>query len=340
MSRLPSPLPWKRNYRKLPPAIEAELAKLAPGALCLVGCEKVVDAAVLAAGTYQHLCLAGVADLPVELRQLLPSPNVGPVSHANAIPEERPLRDRPKYAKLLRGKAPSWRGLGTHRTTFRREVWQRELVPPAMTRIGYRLVPATDGAAPATVRFQVQEVLDPAKPDFGDQLLRCVNLLQENVGQVGLWAVDASAAGALGIGTEDFGWSPLDEASTEAVLARIAQRSAGRGAEVFRLMRERFDCIRKLAPRRILHSTRGFVGYFLIDYCDHLAVFENLEVDNALYVVRANAAELGLLDRPALFARVGEDLERIPHTRGWQQRLDNIVRLARDDQSPRAGEML
>jgi hypothetical protein len=57
-------------------------------------------------------------------------------------------------------------------------------------------------------------------------------------------------------------------------------------------------------------------------------------------VVRADAKTLGRMTRQELFARVGEDVERIVHTKDWMQRLDNIVRLARDDQSPRAGEMI
>lgn len=336
-----SPLPWKKTFRKLPPVIENALVQLAPGALCAVGCTKVLTEAELAAGTYQHLCIGARTDLSPELQVLLPSPNVGPTSHANAVPEERPLKDRPKYAKLMHGRAPSWSGERTHPTRFRREVWQRELVPPALSLLGFRAVPEAPGAAAGVAaHFQVQEPLDPADPEFRDKLLRCVNLLQENVGAVGVHPVDHAAAQAWRCRADDFGWSPLDEAATDALLARIAQRSAGRGAEVFRLMRERFDCLRKLEPRRILHSTRGFVGYFLIDFCDNLAVFENLEVDHALYVVRADAAALGRMNRKELFARVGEDVERIVHTKDWMQRLDNIVRLARDDQSPREGEMI
>ncbi len=335
-----SPLPWKKTFRKLPPVLEAALARLAPGALCAVGCAKLITEAELAAGAYRHLCLGTTADLSPELQVLLPSPNVGPTSHANAIPEERPLKDRPKYAKLLHGRAPSWNGERLHRTTFHREVWQRELLPPAMALLGFRVLPERGGAAGVAVHFQVQEALDPADPGFRDKLLRCVILLQENVGAVGVHSIDHAEGEAWRGLSEDFGWRPLDEAATEAVLARIAQRSAGRGGEVFRLMRERFDCIRKLEPRRILHSTRGFVGYFLVDYCDNLAVFENLEVDNALYVVRADANALGRMSRKELFARVGEDVERIVHTKDWMQQLDNIVRLARDDQSPREGEMI
>ncbi|MBK8479166.1 MAG: hypothetical protein IPL39_23655 [Opitutaceae bacterium] len=335
-----SPLPWKKTFRKLPPLIEGGLAKLAPGALCAVGCTKLITEAELAAGAYRHLCLETVADLATELRVLLPSPNVGAVSHANAVPEEQARKDLPKYAKLMHGRAPSWNGERLHRTRFHREVWQRELLPPALSLLGFRRLPDHGTEAGFAVHFQVQEALDPSHPEFRDTLLRCVNLLQENVGAVGVHSLNHAEADAWRGLSEDFGWSPLDEAATEAVLARIAQRSAGRGGGEFRLMRERFDCIRKLEPRRILHSTRGFVGYFLIDYCDNLAVFENLEVDNALYVIRADANALGRMSRKELFARVGEDVERIVHTKDWMQQLDNIVRLARDDQSPREGEMI
>ena len=333
-------LPWKKTFRKLPPVIENALGQLAPGASCVVGCTKVLTEAELAAGLYQHLCIGAMADLSPELQVLLPSPNVGPASHANAIPEERPLKDRPKYAKLMHGRAPSWNGERLHRTTFHREVWQRVLIPPALALLGFRALAEPSAEGGVAVQFEVQEALDSADPEFRDKLLRCVNLLQENVGAVGVHPLDPAAAGAVRSRSEDLGWVPLDEAATEAVLARIAQRSAGQGGEVFRLMRERFHCIRKLEPRRILHSARGFVGYFLIDYCDNLAVFENLEVDNALYVVRADANSLRGMTRNELFARVGEDVERIVHTKDWMQQLDNIVRLARDDQNPREGEMI
>jgi hypothetical protein len=196
MSRY-SPLPWKKTFRKLPSVIEDALAQLAPGTRCVVGCAKVLTAAEIAAGTYQHLCIATMADLSPELQVLLPSPNVGPTSHANAIPEERPLKDRPKYAKLMHGRAPSWNGERTHPTRFHREVWQRELLPPAMALLGFRVITERAAAAGPTVQFQVQEPLDPADPEFRDKLLRCVNLLQENVGEVGVHSLDHAAADAL-----------------------------------------------------------------------------------------------------------------------------------------------
>jgi hypothetical protein len=60
-------------------------------------------------------------------------------------------------------------------------------------------------------------------------------------------------------------------------------------------------------------------------------VFENLEMDNAMYVVRGEWREVSKLTRSDLRMRYASNIERIIHSKGWQQRLTRLVGEARGE---------
>lgn len=52
------------------------------------------------------------------------------------------------------------------------------------------------------------------------------------------------------------------------------RRLGGKQSERARRVQDRLSFIRSLQPTRIFHSTRGFVGYIVVEFCDKMTVFK------------------------------------------------------------------
>ncbi len=340
MPRSYSGLPWKRSFRKLPPEIEAALVRCSIQTECVVGCAKLVTNDEIAAGEYQHLCIDSLEELRSEFDSFVPSPNVGPASYANAIPIERVDKTHGKQTRLVPGRAPTKGRFSFHPTMCRRQVWRRVFCAPAMSHIAFKRVDDGSSAGQARIYFQIQEPVKTADADCRANVLRCINLLQENVGKIGLSPIDQAEAESIRRLSEDIGWEVLPENERASAIARLVRRLPLGQGDRARQIEDRFEAIVSLGPKKILHGTRGFIGYFAVEFCDAFTIYENLEVDHAMYVLRSGAQELSRLTRSELRTRLGSDLERIVHSKGWRDRLERLVKQARGDQSPNKGDMI
>jgi len=206
-----------------------------------------------------------------------------------------------------------------------------------MSHIAFKRQPEGSNGKGVPVFFQILEVINTSDRKA---ILRCINLLQENVGRIDLHTVKEAEAESIRRLSEDMGWQVLPDNQHGAVIGRVLRRLGSSQKGSARRIQDRFNFILTLEPHRILHSTRGFVGYFVIEFCDGFTVFENLEIDHAMYVVRGRAEELSRLTRTALHARLGQDVERLVHSKGWEERLRKLVKKVRGDQSPNPDEML
>lgn len=341
MSQTYSSLPWGKNFRTLPAVIEAGLTSINEENF-VVGCEKRVTAAEIAAGSYAHLKLTAESKVGDAWTSLIPSPNVGRTSHRNASVLEEPVKTQGKERKRIEGRAPDWKGGGLHTIHYWRDVWPRRLIVPAMSHLAFRRVGEQTDEDTFVLRFQIQEVLHKAAPDFRDEILRCVNLLQENVGTVGLLTLDAAGSNEVRNAAENIGWEVLPNAGVEETLRTVVQKfgEAGEKNSVLRRKaQERLDLINRLGPQRLLQGSAGFAGYFAAVFTDDLMVFENLELDHALYVIRGDWQELSRLTRTELRVKFADHIERIVHTTGWEDRLTRLVKQARGETTDPQAEL-
>lgn len=326
-----SRLPWKKSFQKLPPLVEASLAKFSNQDF-VVACSKVITTKELEAGIYRHLYLETLEDIPTAMEWLIPSPNVGPASFYNATPVEKPNKNLPKVRKRFRGRAPNGKNWGFHATTFERDVWHQQLIVPSMRRISFQRIPDATPSKSAMVRFQVQEVFNRSDPDCLKHLLRCLNLLQENVGKAELFPANAAEAEFIRRTSEEIGWEIIPDSKRDEALGTLARKLGKRRPELVQKAQNRFDLILSLEPKRILQSTRGFVGYFAVEFTPNLTIFENLELDHAMYVIRQGSHEFSKLTRTELREKLGTTVERVIHSKGWEARLTRIVKAARGEQ--------
>lgn len=333
-----SKLPWKKTFRSLPQNIEARLREIPGGTPCVVCCTKRIKESELGTGTYMPPTFNDASEIPTKFESLIPSPNVGPTSFKNATLVELPNKRGGKVRRMFYGRAPTWGRLGQkHRIQQYRLVWPRTILPPAMSHIACKRIDAPAGQGVA-VHFRILEVIDSSNRK---EILRCINLLQENVGLYDLQPIDAAEAEGIHSLSEDLGWDVLSTDPVEDALPTLIRRLGGKKSQDARRVQDRLTFIRSLNPSRVFHSSRGLVGYIIVEFCDGLTALENLEIDHAMFLAPGKAEQFSRLTRSELKAKLeAGDLERFVHIKGWEERLRLKVKQTRGDQSPNPNDLI
>jgi hypothetical protein len=329
--------PWKKNIRMIPPAIRVKIADGA-GPL-IVATTKKIPADTIGQGLYDHLSIRLGAG-GIEFRsQVIPPPDVGRYSARNVEGCYFTRTDLPKITKSFYMEAPNFgdRSKGSHTVVHDRLVYQREFREPRDIAISMELLGASEGVSQVyLMKFTVEYVLDPHDPDFEDDLLFCLNLLQENVG-----AVDVYPSGTT---KEDFvktltlDWEIFPPGSVDDIVRRFGKkmRSAKAGSDA--VLRDRIETFSKLKPKAYIQGTAGFNSYIGAQFADDLVVFENVRYGNALYVLYENWESISRRSRIDLIRGTDADFDRIIHGPVWKEQLDAIIRsqLRRRDRRARA----
>jgi hypothetical protein len=207
---------------------------------------------------------------------------------------------------------------------FYREVYQRDFVPPKALEISLELLDAnaTEEDPTFAFRFRVEQVLGRNAPNFTDELFTNINLLQENVGHVDVFPADAEDSEYLKIITVY--WEILPPGERNHTIARLLSKFRNPSNELQRKLLDRYQL---LEPQTIVYisGTSGFQRYFGAQFADDLVVFENVEYDNAIYVMFENWEELSKLSRLELLQARHSGFERIVHHHGWEKILMRLI---------------
>lgn len=316
----------KKNYRKIPQDILSKISNLAVDDV-VVGCVKVLKAQDVQ--SFEHL------NLKIENGSLVvPPPAVPPgysgkYSDANRNGKEVVRRDLPMIQKTYSWESPNWgdwsNGSHTHEVT--RDVYQRDFIPPKELTLSIELLEQDPSNGTFTVKFTVDQVISRSAEDFEDDLLYNLNILQENVGAVNVFASTASLADY--ISTIHVHWEILPPGNVDLVLRRLLEGKRAVSAEQREVMRERITAMEKLKPQNYIAGTNEFLRYFGAKFEEDFVAFENLNYGNALYVMFENWEKLSRRSRIDLLKGPREGFERIPHRDGWSARLRSLLKAHR-----------
>ncbi|PKQ28981.1 MAG: hypothetical protein CVT60_07670 [Actinobacteria bacterium HGW-Actinobacteria-10] len=317
--------PWKKSFRRLPDSVLARLTEL-EGQPVRVACvrvvprQQVVDGQLVPIGVRYEGDVLLVAQGPV-----LPPIENGPWARRNIEGWSRPLRNLPKVSKTYSFETPNfgdW-SRGTHTVDWTREVYQREVTSPRNARIRT----THEGVAPnengEVLRFDLEDVFDPADPDFERELLLGLNILQESTGGSGVFPSDATPEEVLASRMVD--WVIFPPGTSDAVYTRSFERMPGLTDEGRRIVMERRQLLEGMGPREIvLGQAFGASAYFGAVFRDDLVVFENVATGNAIYIMFEDWQALSRLSRTELL-RDYNNYMRIRHIGDWQGRLRATV---------------
>ena len=326
MPRMLKPVEWKRNYRKIPQFIFSRIASI-EGNEVMVACVRKIPESDIRTGKFSHLGIKLDNENVVFPERVLPKPIMGKYSRTNIEGVEIVRKDLPMITKTYAVTTPNYGdwSYGSHDVYWDKQVYVREYVPPNLNEIAIELlVKESVHETIYVIKFTVEEVLDETSEHFTTDLLRNLNLLQENTGNVGVFKSEASIEDYLR--TIYVNWEILPPGSREGDIAKIISRFKITSEEDKQRLVERYDVMSKLKPVAYIAGTSGFRRYFGAKFSEKLVVFENLEYGNALYVMYEDWETLSIKTRIDLLRGDNRGFDRIIHSRGWKTQLEYLVK--------------
>jgi len=319
---------WKKNIRKVPPAILQKLRRY-HDAQVIVAVVKKVSLNIIRAGSYKHLTISESAGTPTIPSYIVPRARQGKFSNCNVRGWVVVRKDLPKITKTYSFDSPNWGDWsnGSHEVEWDRLIYRREFHSPPELAIRMELLSTEPGADPRfIIKFQVADVLNQSHPEFQKLLFFNLNLLQENVGACDVFKADADLPEFLQTITVD--WEILPPGDRKGNLAKIL---AGRPPdETSRAVTDRYDTLAALRPVSFIHGRSGFRRYFGAKFAEDLVVFENIDYGNAAYVMFERWETLSQKTRLGLLAGPADGFVRVVHRSGWKGQLQNIIQQHRN----------
>jgi hypothetical protein len=312
----------KKNLLKIPSQLLERLRAFDQDDIAVASVKLLAPADL---GRYRHLGLVLGVDGLVLPEPQVPSPDAGRYSNANLYGMEKVRKDLPKVTRSYGFWAPSWNSGSYHYVSHDREVYQRDAYPPKQVELSVRLVEARGDSF--FVKFAIDQVINRRTPNFEQELLYNLNILQENVGSVDVFESTATLAEFAASVRVD--WQLLPPGDVEAVLAAMLQGKRPVTDLQQQTMRERIVVMQRLQPEAYVTGTDGFLRYFGAKFGDDFVVFENARYGNALYVMYEGWEVLSQKSRIELLAGDSESYDRIIHRDGWKKQLEGRVRAYR-----------
>lgn len=254
-----------------------------------------------------------------------PQPEAGRYSNANLFGMERVRKDLPKTKKTFGFWAPSWNSGSYHYVSHDREVYHRDVFPPKQVDLSVSLLD-TRGEG-FLIKFAIDQVINRRMPNFEQELLYNLNLLQENVGAADVFESAASLAEYAASVKVD--WQLLPPGTVDEVLVRMLQGKRPVTDQQQTTMKERIAVMNRLQPEAYITGTDGFLRYFGAKFGDDFVVFENARYGNALYIMYEGWDVLSQKSRIELLAGDPDLYDRIVHRDGWKGQLEGRVRAYR-----------
>jgi len=254
----------------------------------------------------------------------VPDPKAGRYSRANVEGYEKVRKDLPMILKTFSFESPNWGdwSRGSHDVSHTREVYQREFYRPKEVELSIGLLEQrTDGSL---VKFAVEQVLNRRTPNFEQELLYNLNLLQENVGAADIFPSAATLADYTA--TIHVDWQILPPGKVDDVLKGMLKGKKSVTPEQEEVMRKRIAVMARLKPEAYIAGTDRFLRYFGAKFGDDLVAFENVRYGNAIYVMHEAWPDLSKRSRVDLLGGPREGFERIEHRKGWVDRLSAVVK--------------
>ncbi len=327
----------KSNLRVIPQSIKQRL-KSVNGRPVIAAYSRVYTARELGEGALAHLGITLFAGKLAYSPSVLPPEQSGKYSYRNINGEEIVRRDLPKETHYNSIESPNWGDSynGTHTVDLPFEKYPRDFISPGLTRLKVTARISETEETNYLMVFEVDRVLHQKNKGFDDDLLVCLNLLQENVGACGIQPSDATIADYLQ--TLKVSWEVLPPGTREEALARLF-RGRTPSAQEKTAVEERYDFLMSLKPAKLVYGLSGLERYFGGLIWDDLVVFENIQYGNAIYVMFDNWKELSQRTRTELLSgRFGRNFERVKHGKGWKKKVKDIIKKRSEDRDGKKGK--
>lgn len=317
----------RRKLRKIPAVIDAQ--RFTVGNRFLVAVAKRIPLQDIQNGSYSNTGVVWENNQLTIRPASAPPVESGRFAHINTNGQTVVRRDLPKIEKDITFINPRLFGIPGNSCT----VTQTRLVYRREFRDGmhYELEPSVLmlGDDSCILRFMINKQFSSLDHGADQELLFALNLLNEAVGEVGIFSPNASIEDYLG--SLHVQWEILPaghrEANIRMILSSFRPRTQEELADLTQRANERYDLFESLHPKHIIHGTGGMSGYMGALVKDDLVVFEHLKPGNSIYVMFGDWTEQSQITKTDLLTNAveGRDFIRITHTGDWQFRVRHEV---------------
>jgi hypothetical protein len=174
------------------------------------------------------------------------------------------------------------------------------------------------------VKFEVGQIVDKKADGFEEELLFCLNLLQESTGVAAVYSSDAKREDF--IASMHLDWKIFPPGHADELIAAVKDRG-GSIARKSGIVAERLKLFSKLPVAQFIygHGSFGAGDYVGAVYADDLVVFENMTYGNALYVLYHDWKEVSKRSRLELLRGTSAKFDRIVHAADWEDRFHELI---------------
>lgn len=313
----------KKNLIKIPPNIFNKLKSI-DSQYIVVGILKTFTKDYIVEGNLEHLDIYiddGNLKIPNEI---MPLDCQGKYSDKNINGYEIVRDDLPKETHYRTMEVPSYGSYYlTHTVNMPYEMYPRESVAPRLSTMKIECKNVSANQDKFAIKFEINEVLDKESETFEEDLLFCLNLMQENIYACSIFPSGSTYEDY--IKTTQLSWEFLPPGVREDDIKRIFGNSKPSKEKILEIER-RYDFLMSLNPKELLYGTSGLQRYFGAIIEDDLVVFENTRYGNAIYIMYNNWQELSTLSRIELMSgKYGSDFDRVVHTSKWEDKVKKLI---------------
>ena len=315
-----------KNLRKISASLRAKLDSISETNV-IAAVAKSFTEDEIKKGTLNHLGIRFNEESLVFPSSFIPLPSSGRVSKKNTEGYTILRKDLPKVYKTLDlGLRPifgDWsKGSRIHYVT--KLVYQKDSFLPSYS-ISIELIDKfiAKEVNNFLFKFSIEESFEKTLPNFEDELLFALNILQENIGISDIYPASASSQDFMVNKYLNCEFLPPGEREDDLNLlfSKFRNLTPTLRAQI----QERYDLLRSMAPLEFLYGISGIRRYFGAKFSEDLVVFENLEFGNAIYIFFENWELLSRMTRKQILNRPENDYIKINHSNGWQDKLRRTV---------------
>ena len=253
---------WKKSFRTLPVHLRARLAGIESENIKVLAGRFITEQEV-ATGLFESLGLTSATLQIGNSWEVVPPSNVGTRSKRNTEGWVQVRKDLPKITKYFYHDIQNYGDAsryGWSTVAIPREVYERDEYPPYLFHIEVSVKERRrDGDF--GVMFAVDEVFLRSAPNFSEDLLFAINLLQENTGVSGLTAAENPDF----VFSSELNWELFPPGDLDAVAAAL---STGCRAIPEESVRERLQLFEQFRPTEYLRGLGGNDHYIGAKYAD------------------------------------------------------------------------
>lgn len=312
---------WKKSVRKVPAEILSAIDHL-PGETYLVYGVRRMSKTDLQAGELSDLGVScSDAGVVACHESVLLGASLGPWARRNQTGWERVRKDLPKVTKTYSVEVPNFGDWdkGSHSISWTREVYQREVLPPAgfTLRVAFLNDTANDVDVLVEVDFEFNR-----HEHGGLLLLLAVNLVQLAIGRVAVRTPEVAPTPALRVMTVD--WELLPVGHLVETIPQIAERLGVHSVPEQTILHDRLTFLESQGPSHLIAGASGFARYVGALFNENLVAFENIRYGNALYVMFDDWATSSQMSRIDLLSS-DRNFVRIIHHAHWKERAARVI---------------